>query len=265
MKTLRIYLTGAPILFRYSRFMKKASQHPENYLLTDRFEKAQALMRELNRKTLHATYIITGQDQVPQGQVLFVPNHVSLADPAAMIVVSDRPVGFLAKEDVKKIPVIGNTTLATDGIFIDRQDLRTEIAVFRRINELLTANDKLSYVIFAEGTRSKGPDFPLGDFHPGSFRVATKLSLPIVPVAMYLTDRMMNPHYHYHRYPIQVHYCKAILPSEYENMIPLEIATEVKARIAAALVELKAADQDLVRRYNGYSLKKTLRVLHYPR
>ena len=39
-------------------------------------------------------------------------------------------------------------------------------------------------VIFPEGTRAKGPDYELGEFHHGSFKLATKAKVPIVPVTI---------------------------------------------------------------------------------
>jgi len=210
-------------------------------------------------------FIVSGKENIPEGQVLFTPNHVSNADPIAMLALQDKPIAFLAKKEVIKMPVIGKVVKTVGGRFIDRFDLRSEVKVFRQIDKDLQNHPDLSYVVFPEGTRTQPPLYEVGTFHAGTFNIAVKRSMPIVPVCMYFTDRVLNTNYHYKVYPIQVRYLKPIMPEEYENMTTAEIAQKVQKEIALNVEEMKTLDRDLVKKLNHYSDEKTNKVLMLPK
>ncbi|HIU70490.1 MAG TPA: 1-acyl-sn-glycerol-3-phosphate acyltransferase [Candidatus Enterosoma merdigallinarum] len=261
-KYARIVLTGGFYLLRDFPKVIKHSKHPERYDLMDRFLQVKKVVQEINRSSFHAEFLVEGMEDIPEGQVLFVGNHVSLYDPVAMATIIDRPVGFLCKKEVEKMPLASQVAKSLDSTFIDREDLRSEIKAIANLTRKMEKDKRLSYVIFPEGTRSKRPDFELLPFHSGSFKVATKLQIPVVPFAFYLTDRILNQRYHYHRYPVQVRFLKPILPSEYENLDTKQIADIARERIASALSEMKAKDRGLVKSLNGYSDKKVDKILH---
>ena len=152
------------------------------------------------------------------------------------------------------MPFVAKIATVLDSSYIDRKDLRSEIKVFINVNKLLKKYPDLNYCIFPEGTRSKKNNFNLLPFHPGSFKIATKASLPIVPMAIYFTDRILNQRYHYKKYPVQVHYLKPIYPSEYENLSPQNLANLVEKRISDALDELKKNDLNCIQKVNNYSI-----------
>jgi 1-acyl-sn-glycerol-3-phosphate acyltransferase len=263
MKYLRLGLQGGPILFSALPYLNRTMKHPERYALPETFARIQKYVKKLNQRALRTVFYLQGQGDIPKGQVLFVCNHVSNGDPFTLISISDRPIAFLSKKEVRKIPFIGKTTTVLGGKFIDREDLRSEVRVYQEIEKELSEHPDLSYVVFPEGTRATPPYFPLGEFHPGTFKIATRKEIPIVPVAMYFTDRILNPHYHYHRYPIQVRYLKPILPETYDDLSTPEISDLARKEIFDALEEMKALDRKYVKDANGYSEKKTDKVLHY--
>ena len=261
MKYLRLVFSALPHIIHDMPYVNKTSKHPENFDLNEKFYRFQRLIKNINHSSFHAVFYISGQEKLPKGQVLFTPNHTSNGDPITMVAISDRPIGFMAKKEATKMPIIGKTNIALNGTFIDREDLRSEILAIKNIESILNRNNGLSYVIFPEGTRSLGPDFKLGTFHPGSFKVAVNNNLPICPVALYLTDRILNPHYHYHAYPIQVRFLTPLYPKDYENLSTKEIADKVQSMIAQSLEEMKKSDPVLVKKLNHYSDKKLNRVL----
>jgi 1-acyl-sn-glycerol-3-phosphate acyltransferase len=261
MKYVRYVLTALPTIIHYYPYLNKCSKKPEYQTITERFNKVQEFLRTVNRKAFHIVFYISGQEKLPKGQVIFTPNHTSNGDPITMLCTADRPIAFLSKKEVLKMPIIGKANKTLRGSFIDRADLRSELVAFKQIDKELDESPELSYVIFPEGTRSLGPDFKLGQFHPGSFKVAYNRNLPICPVVMYLTDRVLNPHYHYKKYPIQVRFLTPLYPADYEDMTTKDIANLLSQRMAIALEEMKKSDPLLVKNLNGYSDKKISKVL----
>lgn len=261
-KWIRLGLQGGPTLLLGSFKCRKHAKHKDRYSIVERCEFGNNFVKKINKKALKAEFIITGEEYLKEvpGQVLFVSNHVSNADPLCFLAFADRPISFLGKKQILKMPFIGTMLKSIDGAFIDREDLRSEIKVFKEIQNILTEEKELSYVVFPEGTRSKGPDFTMAEFKGGTFKIATRLSLPIIPVATWLTERILDQHYHYHKYPVQVEYCKPIMPEEYEKMTTGQIAAIAQKRILDALERLKSKDLELVMKVNNYKLEKAKKV-----
>lgn len=260
-KYSKMVLKAGNTLIKSHHRIKKYARHPEKYSNEERFNYIRDFLLKLNDKALHGYFIVNGLQNVPDGQVLFTPNHTSNADPITMLITSDRPISILAKKEIQTMPYVRSVSKALKCNFIDRYNLRSEIKTFKAVDKLLSENKDLSYVIFPEGTRSTGPDFNLNTFHPGSFKVAVKKQLPIVPVCIYLSARAVNVNYSYKVYPIQVSYLNPILYEDYKDMTINELASYVQELIEDELVILKEKDPLLVSELNNYSLKKTNKVL----
>ncbi len=264
-KYIKYVLKAIPTLIhRYPKILKIA-KHPEKYDIRTRYEASSKLLKRINEVSFHAEFFINNQENIPSEQCVFYSNHTSNGDPITFMNIMDRPIAFLAKNDVAEMIVVKTLAKMIGSKFIDRMDLRSEIKVFQEINKELAAHPELSFVVFPEGTRSKRPDFVLGSFHPGSFKIATRRDLPIVPVALFMTDRILYQKYHYKKYPVQISFLKPLYPSDYENMTSQEIAEYCHQAIKAELEELKKKDAELVQRLNGYSDTKLNRVLYLPK
>ena len=92
----------------------------------------------------------------------------------------DRLVGFVAKKEMLKSPVIGMWLEKAHCIPLDRENPREAIKTINYGVELLKKGYSLA--IFPEGTRSK--DGNIGEFKKGSLKLATKAKAPIVPIAI---------------------------------------------------------------------------------
>lgn len=125
---------------------------------------------------------VVGIENIPKdGAVVFISNHQGYADiPAFFYALKDRSVGFVAKDNFEKIPYLRKLVGYIRGVFIKRGDPREAL---KSINEgVETLKQGFSLVIFPEGTRSRGGE--MKDFKPGSFKLATKAKVPIVPVTI---------------------------------------------------------------------------------
>jgi 1-acyl-sn-glycerol-3-phosphate acyltransferase len=118
--------------------------------------------------------------------VVFMANHQSLYDIAAMLAVVPVPVRFLAKRSLFRIPVFGWALGAAGFVPIDRIDRSRAKEAFRLALE--TLQDGVALVVFPEETRSL--DGRMRPFRRGGFLMALKGRAPIVPVGIHGTLRV---------------------------------------------------------------------------
>ena len=124
---------------------------------------------------------VHGVENLPKDKnVLFIGNHQGNFDIPIYMSYIDIPKGFVAKIELTKMPGIKTWMKHINCIFMDRSSIRKAgEAIVKGIKSLKSGN---SLVIFPEGTRSKGDK--MGDFKAGSFKLATKSKVPIVPVTI---------------------------------------------------------------------------------
>jgi 1-acyl-sn-glycerol-3-phosphate acyltransferase len=123
----------------------------------------------------------TDDTALPDGGVLFVSNHEGYGDiPALMCAIRDKQFGFVAKDELAKIPVFSKWIRRIRSIMLERDDPRIALRVFAEGEDYLKRG--FSLVIFPEGTRSKG--LGMRPFAKGSLRMAMRTGRPIVPIAI---------------------------------------------------------------------------------
>lgn len=124
---------------------------------------------------------VIGSENVPkEGGVVFVGNHQSYFDVPLIVGFIDKPMGFIAKEELANYPIFSSWLGYLGCVFIKRNDARESLKAINKGAELVKEGH--SMVIFPEGTRS--PDGKIGEFKPGSLKLATKAGAPIVPVTL---------------------------------------------------------------------------------
>lgn len=123
---------------------------------------------------------LKGIENLPEGNCLIVSNHQGNADFLVLMSRLNKHMGFLAKKEILKLHIVGTWMKAMHCVFIDRENIRESL---KAINEGIDNLEKgYSMVIFPEGTRSKS--HVLGEFKKGSMKMATKASVPIVPIVL---------------------------------------------------------------------------------
>lgn len=138
------------------------------------------------------TLTAVGADRIdPSRSYVVVSNHQSHLDTIALVLSSPVPLRMLAKKSLFYIPIFGQAMRVVGHIPIDRQKGKTDFAALARHCERLRARDR-SIMVFPEGTRRD--DGRLHEFKSGAFHIATTLGLPIVPVAIRGTGRILPPH-----------------------------------------------------------------------
>ena len=129
-----------------------------------------------------AELTVNGRENLPhQGPVVYVANHQGYGDiPACCAALDTIQFGFVAKENLQRVPLYGRWILRIRSILINRDDPREALRTMEEGIQLI--NQGFSLLIFPEGTRSKGG--PMGDFKKGSLRLATKPGVPIIPITI---------------------------------------------------------------------------------
>jgi len=127
-----------------------------------------------------STFEVSGLENLPEGNAVFMSNHQSNFDIFIVISYFKKLVGFIAKYELRHVPILNLWITLTHGIFINRKNMRDS---YNTIEEgIKSLKDGNSLVIFPEGHRSKGP-VP-GNFKSGSFKLALLSNTRIVPVTI---------------------------------------------------------------------------------
>ena len=225
-----VFRVGGKILFDYFAWMRKYSKHPEKYPYELRYQKLRKLLVKLSN-AMDVEYHVEGLENLPEGKCLIICNHLAAYDPLALISIMEKPVTFVAKKELTKAPFVGRIIKSIEGLFIDRKDLKQSLRVMMKVEESLKGDDIQNWMIYPEGTRNKDPMKNMNRFHHGTFRPGTKAGVPIVPVAIYGTFRVLKAHPDFKKYPVHIKILKPVMPDEYESIATPDLAAMVQGMI----------------------------------
>jgi 1-acyl-sn-glycerol-3-phosphate acyltransferase len=138
-------------------------------------------------KALDLRFDIQGTEHVPRrGGALIVSNHISYLDfvfSGLAALPAKRLVRFMAKESVFRHKVSGPLMRAMKHIPVDRSQ---GDGAYRHALEALGSGEVVG--VFPEATISRS--FTLKDFKSGAARLAQEARVPLVPVALWGTQRL---------------------------------------------------------------------------
>jgi 1-acyl-sn-glycerol-3-phosphate acyltransferase len=113
--------------------------------------------------------------------VIVIANHNSFADIPVILTSAQRVLGFLAKKELSRIPVLFYWMRKMGCIFIKRQATGAAQKFKDKISEISTERPP-QIVIFPEGTRSKTGE--MGAWKSGAFRMAAEFKATVLPIAI---------------------------------------------------------------------------------
>lgn len=211
------------IIVTYLFSLKKYAKHPEKYPRELRFNKMRKLADRIVR-AFNGEVQVFGLENLPTDTNFYmVSNHMSMIDPLPYMVSYDKPLTFVGKIELSKMPMVPAAFKSIEGEYIDRDDLRQSLKMMLRVEEDLKQGNK-SWMIFPEGTRIRDQLLPVQPFHHGSFRPAMKARVPIVPAAIYGTFRLLKSKPQFKKYPVLISILKPLLPEFYDKMPSSDVA-----------------------------------------
>ena len=146
------------------------------YLLPD------ALLRLLLWLITHTLYRIhvVGRENIPaEGGVLFVPNHVSMADAVLLIAATDRPIRFLMFKDYYENRILNPFLRILRVIPISSQQRPRELIHSLRVSSQALKDGEV-VCIFPEGEMTRiGQILP---FRRGMERIMKDVDAPVIPI-----------------------------------------------------------------------------------
>jgi 1-acyl-sn-glycerol-3-phosphate acyltransferase len=243
-KFLRLICLCAPrILYDYFAWMLRYSIHPERYT----FEVRYAAARKLIIKTIKNFRLNLQVDELEilnneKRAFVLVSNHLSMMDALVLVAISERPITFITKKEVKKSPFAGRVLRSVEGSLLDRKDLRQNVAVMEEAERRLNAG-YCSYVVYPEGHRNPDPFGPMLPFHPGSFKLAYRTGVPVIAMAEFGNFRPFKRQLNYKSYLIQVRFFRPHEKEEYLAMTTTEFAPLVEKQVSDEVEAMKIKDK----------------------
>ncbi|MCH5343505.1 MAG: 1-acyl-sn-glycerol-3-phosphate acyltransferase [Acetatifactor sp.] len=160
--------------------------------------------------------IILGEENVPKDTpVLYVGNHRSYFDVVMTYMRVPRLTGYIAKKEMLRWPLLRTWMFYLHCLFLDRDNVK------EGLKTILAAIDKtkqgISICIFPEGTRNRVNDTFL-PFHEGSFKVAEKGNVPIIPMSIVNSAAIFEDHLpRIKKATVVIEYCPPVYVKELDK------------------------------------------------
>lgn len=167
--------------------------------------------------------------------IVLVANHQSNFDFIILLSLNDyslyAPLGFIAKEELKKDKLARRFVFLIDVLFINRKDPRSAIATFKEAKELIR-NPGRTMVIFPEGTRSHKQE--MQDIKPGALKLAYQAYVPILPVSIVNSYQIFNKKFKGKK-KIHVVFHKPLEPQQFMHIPTINLAKQIEKTIQSGI------------------------------
>jgi len=178
----------------------------------------------------------------PRHPYVAVSNHFSQADPPIIARVPWE-MKWVAKKALFDLPVAGWLLRLSGDISVDRADKQSRAQVLKTAASYL--DRKCSVMFFPEGTRSR--DGRVQTFSDGSFRLAIKEGVPVLPIAIDGTHEALPKHsiwFNPNVEQIRVQVLDPVDTSGYEPGQARELQRRVRARIVEQIATWRGVALD---------------------
>lgn len=197
-------------------------------------------MFSLILKMAGITVTVKGTENIPRDRaVLFVGNHRSYFDILVGYTTVPGFVGFVAKKEMEKIPLLRSWMKNVNCLFLDRKDIKAGLKTI--LEGIEKVKNGISVWIFPEGTRNRNKDLKeLLVFKEGSLKIAEKSGCPVVPVAMVGTAEAFESHFPFIRPShVTVYYGEPFYVKELEQDQRKHAGAYTRERIVKMLGEIQ--------------------------
>jgi 1-acyl-sn-glycerol-3-phosphate acyltransferase len=176
---------------------------------------------------------IHGRENVPvKGAVVVVSNHASDFDPPILSHSVGRPVAFMAKEELFRVPILSQAIRLYGAYPVkrgsgDRQALKSALSALQ---------NGWAVGIFLQGTRT--PDGKITDPKLGAAMISAKFNAPLLPVCLWGTHHILPKGAKFPKLrPVTVRIGTPIAPPA-PDRASLQTVTELCAKVINELHDL---------------------------
>lgn len=185
-------------------------------------------------KVVGVSPVVSGLALLPDDHCIVVVNHASHVDGVVLQASLPPRFSFVIKGEVQKVPILHFVLRRIGAKFVERFAAAGSARDARKLVKAATEGE--SMIIFPEGTFIE--EAGLGRFRPGAFAAAIKGELPVVPVAIrgsrkVLRARTLWPR----RGALQVEILQPIETSSDAFSSNVELADAARAQILEVLDE----------------------------
>ncbi len=137
--------------------------------------------------TVHAH----GQEHVHEGETyVFLANHQSHMDIPALFMALPVLPGFLAKKELRRVPLLGRAIEVGGHVFVQRGSRTSAVQAIDEAAAQVRSGKPI--VVFPEGTRAATE--VVKPFKKGGFHLAKAAQVPIVPIGIRGTGAVLRKH-----------------------------------------------------------------------
>ena len=244
-KWLRLIFTfGVRLVFSYIFWMARYARHPEKKPIEHRYKKIRGLSIDLCSK-LHIELKAKGQEQLAslEGSNLIVMNHLSVMDIVLLIALSEKPLTFIAKKEVEKMPFVGKCLKCISGYFLDREDPKQAVRLFMKVGKQMRESGG-NVVVYPEGTRLKEPFLATQEFHAGSFKLVEWGHANLLRVAAFGTFRPLGKSENERSFPFEITFFPLVNYEDMKGKSTQEIAENSHELIAKEVASFQKYDKE---------------------
>jgi 1-acyl-sn-glycerol-3-phosphate acyltransferase len=172
-----------------------------------------------------------GEENLPNGGAVCICNHVSWFDVFAIASVLPRAT-FVAKQELRKIPVFGSAAESAGIVFIDRDNRKSAFDSYKLAAAAVQQGKRI--IVFPEGTR--GLSYSLRQFKKGPFVLAITAEAPLVPTVIHGAMEVMGKGSFWVRGgTVHIHYLEPVETKGHTYEERTELMAETHARMDALL------------------------------
>lgn len=184
---------------------------------------------------------VHGGERIEQrAACVYVANHLSWYDVFVLASVLPR-WSFVAKAELRRIPIFGRGAEAVGTIFVERQSRRSAFAMYEKAAARI--KEGASVVVFAEGTR--GDEYSLRPFKKGPFVLAISAGVPIIPVVIHGTREVMRRgQWLVHSGEVNLHFLEPIPTAGLTYSDREQLVAQVWTSMAAAMSSVYGIESD---------------------
>lgn len=184
---------------------------------------------------------VIGEENVPTDEaVLYIGNHRSYFDIIITYARCPRLTGYVAKDSIKKVPLLSTWMERLHCLFMNRRDVKEALKTI--LESIEHIRNGISVCIFPEGTRNTTDELLL-PFKEGSFKPAEKTGCAIVPMAISNSAQILENHFpRVKSAHVVLEYGKPIYPGELDK----EARRKLGAHCQHVIEEMLKKNEELV-------------------